>query len=237
MASNSKRESKSRIYGRLAVAMSAVALFSAAGGPAWADGLIGGREIMDDSITNHDIADDNLDATSLAPGSIGTSEIGYGVVSAEHVAWGSLGGNRIADGSLTGTDLQDESVSNADLGTNSVLSPEIMNYSVSEVDLANAAVQRRTMDIRTFTTTFTLGLSPNRCVMGATQIPVGSNAVFQPQFDHAGGYIWAYAGLSATAYSTVSNGTAYMMTQLCNFTGGQWTPPSGGLRIRVSYVY
>ena len=84
----SKREISPRTQGRVAIALSAIALFTTAGGPAWAQGVITGRDIADDTVTNADIANDNLDAGSLAPGSVTDSEIGYWALRPHHFPYG-----------------------------------------------------------------------------------------------------------------------------------------------------
>lgn len=236
MSSIIKREISPRTQGRVAIALSTIALFTTAGGPAWAQGVITGRDIADDTITNHDIADDNLDASSLAPGSVTDSEIGYWAVRPHHVPFGSLGADKIADNSLTGEDIKEGSIFQNDLGDSSVNTAELYTWAVTKDKLDTAAVTRRSTDLRTSRATFTATMAPNRCVMGMTPMETPSLAVFQPQLEGVT-YPYTYSGLVITAWGmTTSNGSPAMVNQICNLTGGQFTPPAGGLKVRVQYI-
>ena len=90
---------------RVALAMSAVALFVALGGTALAVTQIGTKQIRNGAVSTSKIKKGAVTGSKLAGGAVGSSALANGAVNASKLAGDAVDSSKVRDGSLRATDV------------------------------------------------------------------------------------------------------------------------------------
>jgi hypothetical protein len=123
-----------------ALAISALALFVALTGSAFAAGVLGPNtvrspQIVNGAVRNVDLHDGLIGASKISPDAVGSTAIAENAVGSSEVAPESLTGADLGNASVSSSEVQDESLGSNDLSSSSVGSSELQAGAVRASEL------------------------------------------------------------------------------------------------------
>ena len=136
----------------LALALSAVALFAAAGGPSWAAGQINGKRLKPASVTNAKLAKNAVTSVKVRPGTLLSSDLRDGTVQRRDVApdfftglqtalgTGSIYSALIADGAVTTEKIPNQAVTGVKINAGAVSTSRLLNNAVTSGKIEDATI-------------------------------------------------------------------------------------------------